>query len=379
MAVDRLLPTSATPGVVDGDDYMDAVSEELGALWDRSRCRLSAIGGTANAITATLDPALTAGLVDGMRFTFVVGSTNTGAATLAINGGAAKSIVDKDGTALQAGDLPAGRLVEVEYHAASDKHRLLGGVTADGSYHYYNAFTASGTWTKPNGVSADAWVIVQCWGAGGGGGTGTRAGGGGGGFFAEKRFRLGDLSSTETVTIGAAGATNGQGGNTTFGSKLTGYGGGGGNSTTLGGGGGGGGPSAKGANASTTAGGAAGGIMGGAGGAADAAGAAGVGGGGGGGGGTASSAAPGQNGGDSWFGGGGGGGGGGSSAAGGTGGSSVWGGGGGAGLGSSAGSAGTSIHGGNGGSNGNTGSAPGGGGGRNAAGARGECRVWIIA
>lgn len=117
-------------------------------------------------------------------------------------------------------------------------------------------FTSSGTWTKPaTGTS----VFVRAWGGGGSGGragSGDGGGGGGGGAYNEGWFDFSALGSTETVTIGAGGAsrtadeTSGAtGGTTTFGSWLSAYGGGGGkgNVTTAGGGGGGGGVSAAGA------------------------------------------------------------------------------------------------------------------------------------
>jgi Glycine-rich domain len=86
------------------------------------------------------------------------------------------------------------------------------------------AFTVSGTWTPPTGVTA-AWIWMV--GAGGGGGgassASTSAGGGGGAGELVENFMV-PVSGAVTVTIGAAGTaginnTNGgDGGNTSFGS-----------------------------------------------------------------------------------------------------------------------------------------------------------------
>lgn len=260
----------------------------------------------------------------------------------------------------------------------------------------YQPFTASGTWTKPSGITANAQTTAICWGAGGSGGRGANgvhgAGGGGGAVRVMNTFLTSTLGATETVTIGAGGvgqvtaSTVGNvGGNATFGSWLTAYGGGGGGGANpnMGGGGGagalsvglvGGADGGAGGGPASAAGGTGGGVgtgndgWGGCGGgdlgSTGAAGGACASGGGGGGGGSTGS--QGGAGGAAVFGGGGGGGGA-ESSAGGAGGTSEFGGAGGAGTFN------TTV--------GVDGTAPGGGGGgsENAvsgAGARGECRVW---
>lgn len=72
--------------------------------------------GAANAYAIAPSPAVTA-LVAGMRFSFKVATTNTTTSTLVVNALSATAIFKKDGaTALVAGDLVAGQIVEVEYN-----------------------------------------------------------------------------------------------------------------------------------------------------------------------------------------------------------------------------------------------------------------------
>ncbi len=361
--------------------------------------------GAADAYAIAPSPAITA-YAAGQIFTWKSIHTNTTTSTLNVNGLGAKTIKKRDGaTNLQAGDIVSGQIIVTEYDgtnfqmtssvanllpaiSSSNINEFIG--TTDGSTFSfqrpfdYQAFTTSGTWTKPTNLSGNELIKVQAWGSGGGGGTGagagTEGGGGGGGGFIEMNFRATDLSSTETVTVGAAVAAGTAGNNTTFGSHLTAYAGGYGINNAGGnhqGGGGGGGYLGAGSNSTTTVGGAGGNPGGGA----HSATAVGFGGGGGG--------SVGESGGFAVYGGGGGGGGENTNTGARPGGNSVYGGGGGGGSADVTGSAGgTSQYGGNGGAavasgTPNAGIAPGGGGGGNAngtggGGARGEVRVWTF-
>lgn len=220
----------------------------------------------------------------------------------------------------------------------------------------YQSFTSSGTWTKPSGINGNSLVMGYLWGAGGGGSGAAGGGGGGGGGCIQFWYAASDLNATETVTVGTGSGIDSasQGGNTTF-KGYTAYGGGGAQGN--GGCGGGGGWTSAGGNGPATAG-SGGGFLGGAG-------------------------SNNTNGGTSIYGGGGApggasfwGGGGGTASTAAAGGNSYYGGGGGAGQYLS--NQGTSVWGGNGGNQNSAGTAPGGGGGRNGAGARGEARIWTI-
>lgn len=82
-------------------------------------------GGTANAITANLSPAPTA-YVDGMQFRLKATATSTiTAPTIALNGLAAKQVVNPDGSALTPGAIVGGAIQTYQYDAALDKIALV--------------------------------------------------------------------------------------------------------------------------------------------------------------------------------------------------------------------------------------------------------------
>jgi hypothetical protein len=102
------------------------------------------------------------------------------------------------------------------------------------------AFTSSGYFIVPSGVTS---ITVQCWGAGGGGSTitsnGRRGGGGGGGAFASSVLAV-TPGSVHTITVGTGGVANNDGGSSSFNTTVVVADGGGGapsNSTTAGTGG----------------------------------------------------------------------------------------------------------------------------------------------
>lgn len=109
-------------------------------------------------------------------------------------------------------------------HENDGKHR--GGILGNEEY-----FTSSGTWTKPDNLK---FVIVEMVGGGGGAGGCATSGsgeasegsGGGGGEYARKKILAGDLSATETVTVGNGGTTTAAGSASSFGSHFGAAGGG---------------------------------------------------------------------------------------------------------------------------------------------------------
>lgn len=86
----------------------------------------AAAGGTADAITATLSPAL-GSLTDGARVQVIPAADNTAAVTLNVNGLGAKDVKHPDGSALVAGDIKNGYAFEVLYSSTADDWILVSG------------------------------------------------------------------------------------------------------------------------------------------------------------------------------------------------------------------------------------------------------------
>lgn len=74
---------------------------------------LTSVGGSANAITGSLP--LMSGYTAGQSLRFIAANTNTGAATLTINGLGAAPITKNGTSPLVAGDIQAGTLITVAY------------------------------------------------------------------------------------------------------------------------------------------------------------------------------------------------------------------------------------------------------------------------
>lgn len=74
----------------------------------------AADSGAANAYVVTLSPA-PPGFVAGLEFTFKATNANTGGSTVNLNALGNKAIKHNDGSALSAGDIPAGGMITVKY------------------------------------------------------------------------------------------------------------------------------------------------------------------------------------------------------------------------------------------------------------------------
>jgi hypothetical protein len=109
--------SNAPDGSVDApstiDDQMRSLASFIAIERDGGHQWGSSVGGTANAITITVNGI--SSLVAGQTFKFVAPSANTGAVTLNVNSLGAKNVNKNGTTALAAGDIAALSTVTVTY------------------------------------------------------------------------------------------------------------------------------------------------------------------------------------------------------------------------------------------------------------------------
>lgn len=190
-------------------------------------------GGTANALTLTLSPALAA-YTAGVSVKFKASASNTGAATININGLGAKTIKKMRVGALsdlQADDIVNGSIYELIYDGTN--FQLQSSAIANSTLVALQVFTSSTTYNKTGGAVVALAIVI---GAGGGAAgvnsaTGAGSNGAGGGGCSIKRIDLTGISS-ETVTVGTGGTAGGtaptagsNGGTSSFGSHCSATGG----------------------------------------------------------------------------------------------------------------------------------------------------------
>lgn len=193
-------------------------------------------GGSANAQTLSLSPT-PASLAQLTRvpILFQANASNTGAATLTVNGLAATAMKTPLGTDLPAGYLIAGAFYQVIY--TGSVFMVTG--TSPSGFTSQQSFTSTATWTAPAGIFR---AKVRVWGGGGGGGGGNSTGAGGGasgGGYAEGVTPVtpGGIYTVTVGTGGSGGSANTAGSNgsaSSFSGVVSGTGGLGGNGSGAG-------------------------------------------------------------------------------------------------------------------------------------------------
>lgn len=196
---------------------------------------IATVAGTANAITASLNPApASLAEIAGAPIRIKIATTNTGAATLNLNSLGATAIVKADGNAVAARDLIAGAVVDLLFDGTSFQiANVIGGAATLLDTQIFSTPGAI-SWTAPADGLYEVTVIGGGGGGGGNNGTSQGASGGGGGGAAVGRFAYtkGQVVAGSVGAAGAGGAggggTGGTGGTTAFGGVISATGGGGG-------------------------------------------------------------------------------------------------------------------------------------------------------
>ena len=118
-AATALLTVNSTGSLAAASATTRAHAPTLGQVQDSTALWGGTSGGTANAQTLTLSPAITA-YVAGQTFRFVSGFTNTAATTLNVNGvGAINIITANTGVSIASNYLTSGRPYEVVYNGST--------------------------------------------------------------------------------------------------------------------------------------------------------------------------------------------------------------------------------------------------------------------
>jgi len=226
---------------------VDVVSQDNGddALWLKAVQHLIQRGlplycedsGTPGHIVASLSPP-PAEWKKGMEIHVRINNGNgSNPVDIALNTLPIKAVVNPDGTPLGNSELTVGEMVTLRYDGTNCQ--LISRVMSDrvnAGFRNFIAYTASGSFTVPTGVTK---IYFEVWGGGGGGGatsgSGTAGGGGGGGGHIRGTSAV-TPGAVIPITVGAGGASGvfpnpgGNGGASSLGSIATGNGGGGGGS-----------------------------------------------------------------------------------------------------------------------------------------------------
>ncbi len=117
------------------DDYLREMFADFARLRDAAHQLLT---GVAGVDTITASNAHIGAYVTGQSFTLPAAGANTGPVTLNINGLGAKAVTKNGTTALVAGDIPANRLMRVEYDGT--RFQVTGSIYRDFLSHAVDVY-----------------------------------------------------------------------------------------------------------------------------------------------------------------------------------------------------------------------------------------------
>jgi len=173
--------------------------------------------GTVNALAVTLTPAPSALIAGQIPLRVKVATTNTGAATLNVNGLGAVAIKLQNGTPIPAALLVAGGVYELCYDGAA--FQLL---SYNSPIHGFAILTISQVFTVPAGITS---IRVLAIGAGGAGGTGQGGPGGRGGGAGNVAVVTLAVTPGQQLQITIGAPAYGTGGTTSVGALISATGG----------------------------------------------------------------------------------------------------------------------------------------------------------
>lgn len=130
------MSTFKLTGLASGSARTDSIN--VGQVEDGFPNYVGTVGGTADVITLTPSPAITA-YAAGQRFTFIASGANTTNVTVATSGLAARALTKYGSVALVASDIPSGALVTIVDDGTRYQIDKIDFRTA--------AVTVAGTWT----------------------------------------------------------------------------------------------------------------------------------------------------------------------------------------------------------------------------------------
>jgi len=146
------------------NNLADTIATAFGLLPDETKMKLETVnyltsGGSANAYTLALT-AITGSYTDGQLIVFKANHTNTGAATMNVNGIGVKSLRGQDGSALVAGDLIANKIYTFRYNATATSGFDMQGLSGGNITNVATVAGIAGNVTTVAGISANVTTVA---------------------------------------------------------------------------------------------------------------------------------------------------------------------------------------------------------------------------